>query len=121
MVSIKVIRTFCADIWCIYINRFQPVYKVFFPYQAVAPFIDYTDANFDFLDNVNLGFDSFIIEETTDLFSGVGLGIGNINVGSGFNISVGVLSPVNNFANNWWLLIKKKSEIYFSLFFYFYL
>jgi hypothetical protein len=62
------------------------------PYQAVAPFIDYTDANFDFLDNVNLGFDSFIISETTDLFSGVGLGIGDINVGSGIT----VLTPAQN-------------------------
>jgi hypothetical protein len=53
------------------------------PYQAVAPFIDYSDANFDFLDNVNIGFDSFIISETSDLFSGVGLGIGDISVGSG--------------------------------------
>jgi hypothetical protein len=53
------------------------------PYQAVAPFIDYSDANFDFLDNVNIGFDSFIISETTDLFSGVGLGIGDISVGNG--------------------------------------
>lgn len=58
------------------------------PYQAIAPFIDYTDANFDFLDNVNLGFDSFIISETTDLFSGVGLGIGDINVGLNVSVSL---------------------------------
>jgi hypothetical protein len=57
------------------------------PYQAVAPFIDYTDANFDFLDNVNLGFDSFIISETIDLFSGISIGIGGINVG---NVGIGV-------------------------------
>lgn len=46
------------------------------PYQAISPFIDYSDANFDFLDNVSIGLDSFDVQVSQVAISGVGAGIG---------------------------------------------
>jgi hypothetical protein len=47
------------------------------PLQGIAPFIDYSDSNFVFLDNINIGLDSFDVTQQYDLYSGVGLGIGS--------------------------------------------
>jgi hypothetical protein len=46
------------------------------PYQGVAPFIDYTDANFDFVDNTSIGLDSFAVQSSNVAIFGVGVGIG---------------------------------------------
>lgn len=46
------------------------------PFQGIAPYIDYTDANFDFVDNLSFGFDSFSIIESNVVYSGVMPGIG---------------------------------------------
>jgi hypothetical protein len=53
------------------------------PYQGIAPFIDYSNSNFVFLDNINIGLDSFSLASQYDLYSGVGLGIGSGGGGSG--------------------------------------
>jgi len=48
------------------------------PYQGIAPYIDYSDTNFQFIDNINLGLDSLIIVSSDTAVSGVGPGIGSI-------------------------------------------
>lgn len=45
------------------------------PYQGIAPYIDYESSDFNFLDNINIGLDSILLESTTELFTGVGVGI----------------------------------------------
>jgi hypothetical protein len=45
------------------------------PLQGTAPYIDYTNANFSFIDNVNIGNDSLNIVSSLNLFSGVSIGI----------------------------------------------
>jgi hypothetical protein len=47
------------------------------PYQGIAPFIDYSNANFDFVDNVPIGFDSFAVNASNVAVFGVGVGIGS--------------------------------------------
>lgn len=54
------------------------------PLQGIAPFIDYSDSNFVFLDNINIGLDSFDVTQQYDLYTGVGAGIG-----AGIGSSVG--------------------------------
>ena len=56
------------------------------PYQGIAPYIDYTDANFVFLDNISLGFDSYSIISTNEVYSGVGPGIGIFSSGIGTSV-----------------------------------
>ena len=58
------------------------------PYQGIAPFIDYADSNFLFIDNINIGLDSFDVTQQYELYTGVGFGIGNIVAGSGIFVSV---------------------------------
>ena len=62
------------------------------PLQGISPFIDYSDVNFRFIDNVSIGLDSINanIEETNNLFSGVGIGV------SGAVTLTGLLSGSNN-------------------------
>ena len=50
------------------------------PYQGIAPFIDYTNSNFSFIDNISIGLSSIQTQQSFVPFSGVGIGIG---VGSG--------------------------------------
>lgn len=45
------------------------------PLQGVAPYIDYNNSNFKFLDNISIGLDSIDIVSNIDIFSGVGVGI----------------------------------------------
>lgn len=51
------------------------------PYQGIAPFIDYTDSNFSFIDNINIGLSSISTQQSFTPISGVGVGIG----GGGIN------------------------------------
>ena len=46
------------------------------PYQGIAPFIDYTNSRFTFLDNISVGFDSVSIVSSSLPVSGVGVSIG---------------------------------------------
>jgi hypothetical protein len=48
------------------------------PYQGIAPFIDYTNSNFSFIDNISIGFGSVQIQQTFLPFSGVGVAIGSL-------------------------------------------
>lgn len=52
------------------------------PYQGVSPFIDYSDANFNFIDNISIGVDSIPITESTTPLGGVAPGITS-NIGPG--------------------------------------
>lgn len=45
------------------------------PLQGIAPYIDYTSADFVFLDNVVFGLDSFDLVTSNEVYSGVGIGI----------------------------------------------
>jgi hypothetical protein len=45
------------------------------PFQGIAPYIDYEDSDFLFIDNINIGLDSIKVESTNFLFTGVGIGI----------------------------------------------
>ena len=53
------------------------------PYQGIAPFIDYTNSRFTFLDNISVGFDSVSIVSSSLPVSGVGVSIGGGFVGEG--------------------------------------
>ncbi len=46
------------------------------PYQGIAPFIDYTNSNFSFIDNISIGLSSIKTQQSFVPFSGVGVGIG---------------------------------------------
>jgi len=46
------------------------------PFQGVAPFIDYTNSNFSFLDNISIGFDSVSVVSSSLPVSGVGVSVG---------------------------------------------
>ena len=46
------------------------------PWQGIAPFIDYTNSNFSFIDNINIGLGSVQTQQSFVPISGVGIGIG---------------------------------------------
>jgi len=48
------------------------------PFQGISPFIDYSNVGFNFVDNLTIGLDSIRTENSNDIVSGVGAGIGNI-------------------------------------------
>ena len=53
------------------------------PLQGIAPFINYADSNFIFLNNINIGLDSFDVTQQFELYTGVGIGIGTgVSVGT---------------------------------------
>lgn len=45
------------------------------PFQGLSPFIDYTNSNFNFIDNINIGLDSIQTQNSNVVVSGVGIGI----------------------------------------------
>ncbi len=45
------------------------------PYQGLSPFIDYSNANFNFIDNISIGLDSIQTQNSFSVVSGVGVGI----------------------------------------------
>lgn len=49
------------------------------PYQGISPYIDYTNSNFNFIDNILIGLDSISIKNSYIVISGVGIGIDNYN------------------------------------------
>jgi hypothetical protein len=53
------------------------------PYQGISPFIDYTNANFNFIDNIAIGLDSIQTQNSNTVVSGVGVGVGAVEVGGG--------------------------------------
>lgn len=57
------------------------------PYQGISPFIDYTNSNFKFIDNISIGLDSIQTVNSNTAISGVGVGIG-INSGTSSNDSI---------------------------------
>jgi hypothetical protein len=63
------------------------------PYQGIAPFIDYTNSRFTFLDNISVGFDSVSIVSSSLPVSGVGVSIGGGFIGEFGSISGGSLFP----------------------------
>ena len=46
------------------------------PFQGISPFIDYSNANFNFIDNIAIGLDSIQAQNSNTVVSGVGAGIG---------------------------------------------
>jgi hypothetical protein len=48
------------------------------PFQGISPFIDYSNVGFNFVDNLTIGLDSISTENSNDVVSGVGAGIGSI-------------------------------------------
>jgi hypothetical protein len=55
------------------------IYKgVSIPWQGIAPFIDYTNSNFSFIDNIRIGLDSVKTLQSFAPISGVGVGISGI-------------------------------------------
>ena len=56
------------------------------PFQGISPFIDYTNANFNFIDNIAIGLDSIKTQNSNTAVSGVGIGIGTVvNTGGFYN------------------------------------
>lgn len=61
------------------------------PYQALSPFIDYTNPNFNFINNISIGLDSITTVNSYTPIGGIGIGIDSnsgVNINSGFYISV---------------------------------
>lgn len=48
------------------------------PFQGISPFIDYSNANFNFIDNISIGLDSIQTQNSNTSISGVGIGIGTV-------------------------------------------
>ena len=59
------------------------------PYQGIAPFIDYRNSNFSFLDNISIGFDSVSIVSSSLPVSGVGVSVGGGIAGGGASVYSG--------------------------------
>lgn len=59
------------------------------PYQGISPFIDYSNANFSFIDNISIGLDSIQTQNSNTVVSGVGAGVG----AGGINTSVAFFDP----------------------------
>mgnify|MGYP000276002034 CR=1 FL=1 len=53
------------------------------PFQGISPFIDYSNANFNFIDNISIGLDSIQTQNSNTAVSGVGVGIGFGPIGFG--------------------------------------
>jgi hypothetical protein len=61
------------------------------PYQGISPFIDYTNANFSFVDNISIGLDSIQTQNSNTSISGVGVGVSS-GIGIG-DIGAAVFDP----------------------------
>jgi len=62
------------------------------PFQGVSPFIDYSNTNFNFIDNISIGLDSVSVTNTSTPIGGVAPGItSNVNISSGGGITFGGL------------------------------
>jgi hypothetical protein len=48
------------------------------PFQGISPFIDYTNASFNFIDNLSIGLDSIRTQNSNTVVSGIGVGIGAV-------------------------------------------
>jgi hypothetical protein len=48
------------------------------PFQGISPFIDYSNANFNFIDNIAIGLDSIQTQNSNTVVSGIGVGIGSL-------------------------------------------
>jgi len=55
------------------------------PYQGISPFIDYTNSNFSFIDNISVGLDSIQTQNSNTVVSGVGTGVGQASGGVIYN------------------------------------
>jgi hypothetical protein len=51
------------------------------PYQGISPFIDYSNSNFSFVDNISIGLDSIQTQNSNTVVSGVGTGVGQASSG----------------------------------------
>ena len=59
------------------------------PFQGISPFIDYSNVGFNFVDNLTIGLDSINTENSNDVISGVGAGIGSIGTVTSGSIGFG--------------------------------
>lgn len=57
------------------------------PFQGISPFIDYSNASFNFIDNISIGLDSIQTQNSNTTISGVGIGIGSA-ISSGVNSTI---------------------------------
>jgi len=53
------------------------------PFQGISPFIDYSNENFSFINNISIGLDSISTQNSNTVVSGVGLGVGGVGAGVG--------------------------------------
>jgi len=68
------------------------------PFQGLSPFIDYTNANFNFIDNISIGLDSIQTQSSNTPVSGVGVGITTPSISSGVG-NIYTAAPANFIAN----------------------
>jgi hypothetical protein len=66
------------------------------PFQGLSPFIDYSNSNFNFVDNISIGLDSIQTQASNTPVSGVGIGITSPAPGGIFTI-MEQLAPPNLF------------------------
>jgi hypothetical protein len=72
------------------------------PYQGIAPFIDYSDSNFDFIDSISVGLGSIQVVSSNVAISGVGQSIGGVSIQGVGGVStpgVGVYSGPGGIGN----------------------
>lgn len=55
------------------------------PFQGISPFIDYSNASFNLIDNLSIGLDSIQTQNSNTTISGVGAGIGSVGISSIFS------------------------------------
>jgi hypothetical protein len=79
---------------------FDNIYKgVSVPWQGIAPFIDYTNSNFSFIDNIIIGMGSVQTSQSFTPVSGVGISVG-LNSNTTTYLAYENLSEVNFFISN---------------------
>jgi len=79
------------------------------PFQGISPFIDYSNANFNFIDNIAIGLDSIQTQNSNTAVSGIGGGIGG-GVSGGIGGNIGVIYE-QAAPNNLLLLVQGPSDI----------
>ncbi len=69
------------------------------PYQAIAPYIDYENSSFNFIDNISLGLDSITTVNSYVPVSGVGIGIGTSTGAYAINSAILYATASNRVSN----------------------
>jgi hypothetical protein len=62
------------------------------PLQGIAPYIDYSIDNFEFIDNISIGVESISIQKVLNIYSGIVVGVNGLSTN---NIGVVINTNLN--------------------------